>query len=168
MFLLPFFIAIFSFCTIIRVMETAQFFHTQWQTCSSQSSSQKNTNFPFQDELKCQGYIIPAFYLHIKRCSREQRAGVLIMQVAKYQNAITLFLARRTVKNSPSATLVHTQSQRPRLYKTYILPRRSTSPAGAKSQGKLNDSERGAEGCLHSPLKVPHCRILRPLASVPN
>lgn len=69
------------------------------------------------------------------------------MQVAKYQNAITLFLARRTVKNSPSATLVHIQSRQAGLYKTYILPRRSTSPAGAKSQGKLNDSERRAEGC---------------------
>lgn len=142
-------------------------------TCSDKpaalsAAAKKKTNFPLQDELKCQGYIIPAFYLHIKRCSRKQRAGVLIMQVAKYQNAITLFLAQRTVKNSPSATLVHTQSQRPGLCKTYIPPRRSASPAGAKSQGKLNDSERGAEGCRRPSLKVPHCRILRPLPSVPS
>lgn len=132
-----------------------------------QTHSSKKKEIPhFGDELKCQGYVIPAFYFGIKRCSRKQRAGVLIMQVAKYQNAITLFLARRTVKNSPSATLVHTQSRRPGLYKTYILRRRSTFPAGAKSQGKLNDSERRAEGCLRSHLEVPHRRSLRPLASV--
>lgn len=58
------------------------------------------------------------------------------------------------------------------LYKTYILRRRPAFPAGAKSQGKLNDSERGAEGCppplppsRRSQLEVPHRRSFRPSAS---
>lgn len=43
------------------------------------------------------------------------------MQVAKYQNTITLFLVQCPMKTSPSATLVHTQSWRAGLYKADIL-----------------------------------------------
>lgn len=42
------------------------------------------------------------------------------MQVAKYQNTITLFLVQCPMKTSPSATLVHTQSWRAGLYKADI------------------------------------------------
>lgn len=64
------------------------------------------------------------------------------MQVAKYQNTITLFLAQCPVKSSPSATLVHAQSWRAGLYRAYIPPHVGLmSPAAANSQGKLNDKD---------------------------
>lgn len=65
------------------------------------------------------------------------------MWVAKYQNTITLFLVQCPEKNSPSATLVHTQSWRAGLYKAYIPPQRwSNVTNSANSQGKLNDKDR--------------------------
>lgn len=66
------------------------------------------------------------------------------MQVAKYQNTITLFLAQCPVKSSPSATLVHAQSWRAGLYRAYIPPpRRSNVTSSSQLSRKAQWQGRG-------------------------
>lgn len=89
------------------------------------------------------------------------------MQVAKYQNTITLFLVQCPMKTSPSATLVHTQSWRAGLYKADILPPPSVGLTNsANSQGKLNDKDRVAAEWHHWNQRARQCDRVRARRSV--